>query len=146
MVPVAFLRVFQPLESFGPAEQRRWERYLADGAARPVRRRWSQHVTSGKLGVLAPADGEHADIRIVDGRTYVCPWRTRMRVLAGLLSIREADELELGEAFVPKKEASRARRELRRLRRRDPDAISFIHQTAWHVPVRWFLFFEDRER
>jgi hypothetical protein len=146
MVPVAYLRVFQPLESFSPDEQQRWERYLADGSARPMRRRWSQRVTTGKLGLLSPADGEHADIRMIEGRTYLCPWRTRLRVLAGLLSLREADVVELADQFVPQAEARRARRELARMRRRDPGAISFIHEAAWHVPVRWFILFEDEER
>ena len=99
-----------------------------------------------ELGLLSPADGEHADIRMIDGRTYLCPWRTKLRVLAGLLSLREADVVELADQFVPQAEARRARRELARMRRRDPDAISFIHEAAWHVPVRWFILFEDEER
>src|SRR5919109_255856 len=58
MVPSAYLRVFQPLESFQPEEQARWERYLIEGAHRPsFRRSYRQRMTTGRLGLLAPADG-----------------------------------------------------------------------------------------
>ena len=54
------------------------------GAATPTTR------PAGVAGLLAPAEGEHAEVRVVDGRTYVSPWRMRLRVLAALLSFREA--------------------------------------------------------
>ena len=49
----------------------------------------------GGLGLIAPADGDHAEVRVVDGRTYVSPWRMRMRVAAGL-AFRETRPIELG--------------------------------------------------
>jgi hypothetical protein len=147
VVPSAYLRVFQPLESFQPEEQARWERYLVEGAHRPsLRRRYRQHITTGKLGLLAPADGEHADIRMVGGEYYLCPWRTRLRVLAGLLSFREATPIELADQFVPPGEAKKASKELARLRRKDPAAVSFLHESPWHAPIRWFILFSDDER
>jgi hypothetical protein len=139
--------VFQPLGSFQPEEQARWERYLVDGAHRPsMRRSYRQRVTTGMLGLLAPVEGEHADIRMVGGEYYLCPWRTRLRVLAGLLSFREASPLELSEQFVPSSEAKKAAKELARMRRKDPSAVSFIHESPWHVPIRWFVLFADEER
>ena len=147
MVPSAYLRVFQPLESFQPQEQARWERYLVEGAHRPsMRRSYRQHVTTGKLGLLAPVEGDHADIRMVGGEYYLCPWRTRLRVLAGLLSFREASPIELADDFVPPGEAKKAAKELARMRRKDPSAVSFIHESPWHVPIRWFALFADEER
>ncbi|MEX2274990.1 MAG: hypothetical protein WEA10_05430 [Actinomycetota bacterium] len=147
MVPTAYLRAFQPLETFRPEERRRWEHYIEHGG-RPggVGTRYVQRVTTGRLGIIAPADGDHADIRVVDGQHYVCPWRTRLRVLAGLLSFRETKPIELADQFVPASEAKKASKELARMRRRDPDAISFIHESPWHVPVRWFLLFDDEEK
>jgi hypothetical protein len=84
-------------------------------------------------------------VRVVDGRTYVCPWRTRLRVLAALLSFREAATLEEPSAFVPDADARRASRELSRLRRRRR-GISFVMQSPWHVPIRWFVLFDGAER
>jgi hypothetical protein len=146
MVPSAFLRVFQPLDAFEREEQLRWERYLVSDRWVPGRRpRYLDHAKD-RLGLIAPADREHAEVRVVDGRTYVSPWRMRMRVLAAALAFREARPIELSERFLSKKDAKRVGRELHRLRRRDPLAVAFCHQSPWHVPIRWFAFFTDEER
>lgn len=146
MVPSAYLRVFQPLDAFEGEEQLRWERYLVSNRWMPGSpRRYRDHAKGG-LGLIAPADGDHADVRVVDGRTYVSPWRMRMRVLAAGLAFRETRPIELSERFLSKKDAKRVARELRRLRRRDPLAVAFCHQSPWHVPIRWFALFVDEER
>jgi hypothetical protein len=146
MVPSAFLRVFQPLDAFEREEQLRWERYLVSNRWVPGRRlRYLDHAQDG-LGLIASAEGEHAEVRVVDGRTYVSPWRTRMRVLAAALAFREARPIELADRFLSKKDAKRVARELHRLRRRDPLAVAFCRQSPWHVPIRWFALFTDQER
>jgi hypothetical protein len=147
MVPSAELRVFQPLEGFPPDEQAHWERYiLAGGRVRTPRPVYRQLVTPDRVGVLSPAEGEGALVRLVDGTYYICPFRTRMRVLAGLLAFKEAKPFDGSEAFVPATEAKRASKELGRMRRRKPNAVASIMQSPWHVPVRWFVLFEDEER
>jgi hypothetical protein len=98
------------------------------------------------VGLLASAEGEHADVRLVDGIYYVCPWRTRLRILAGILSLRESAPGEMADSFVPESEARRAARELARLKRRDPSVAPSILQSPWHVPVRWFILVDDAER
>jgi hypothetical protein len=146
VVPSAFLRVFQPLDAFDREEQLRWERYLLTNRWVPDRRaRYLDHSQDG-LGIIAPADGEHAEVRVVDGRTYVSPWRLRMRVLAAALAFRETKPIELADRFLSKKDGKRVARELTRLRRRDPLAVAFCHQSPWHIPIRWFVLFVDGER
>ena len=66
-----------------------------------------------------------------------------MRFLAGLLAFREAAPFEGSEAFVPRDEAKRASKELGRLRRRNPGHVSCVMESPWHVPVRWFVLFDD---
>jgi hypothetical protein len=147
VVPSAYLRVFQPLDGFEREEQAHWERYLVEGArSTSLRPRYADHETTEGLGVLAPADGEHAEIRVIDGRTFVSPWRMHLRVLAALLSFSATKPLELSDRFVPKQDAKRAAKELAKLRRRDPAAVAFVHQSPWHVPIRWFVLFDDGER
>ena len=146
VVPSAHLRIFQPLDAFEREEQLRWERYLLQHARVPSRRpRYADRARDG-LGVIAPADGEHAEVRVVDGRTYISPSRMRMRVLAAALAFDETKPVELSERFFSKKDRRRAARELTRLRRRDPQAVPFCHQSPWHVPIRWFALFVDEER
>jgi hypothetical protein len=100
---------------------------------------------TGRLGLLT-AEEEGVDVRLVDDRWMVCPWRTWLRILAGLLQVRETIPREVAEVLVPEPEARRAARELARLRRRDPSAIPTLLESPWHVPVRWFVLFEDSER
>ena len=147
MVPSAYLRVFQPLDAFERQEREHWERYLVEGArSLSIRPRYVDHASDRKLGVIAPADGEHAEVRVIDGRTYVSPWRMRLRVLGALLSFDDAKPLELSEQYISKQEAKRAAKQLAKLRRRDPHAVAFVHQSPWHVPIRWFVLFDDGER
>ena len=121
VVPSAYLRVFQPLDGFERQEQLHWERYLIEGArATSLRPRYADHRTAGRLGMIAPAEGEHAEIRVIDGRTFVSPWRMHLRVLAALLSFSATKPLELSDQFVTKQDAKRAGKQLARIRRRDP--------------------------
>jgi hypothetical protein len=148
VIASAYLRVFQPLDVFPEDERARWERYILEGEhLRPRGRRYRQQYTaaSGRLGVLV-AEGEGADVRMADGLWYVCPWRTRLRILAGLLSLRESVPPEMAEDLVPEGEARRAARELARIRRRDPSAVPTMLQSAWHVPLRWFVLVDEVER
>lgn len=147
VVPSAYLRVYQPLDAFERDEQLHWERYLVERSRRgDPSPRYADRPTTGKLGLLAPSGGEHADVLVHEGRTYVSPWRLRMRVLAAMLAFREARPIELWDQVVPKREAKRAARELSRFRRRDPRSVAFSHQSPWHVPIRWFVLVDDDER
>ncbi|HEY7659282.1 MAG TPA: hypothetical protein VIC58_01630 [Actinomycetota bacterium] len=146
MVPSAELRVFQPLDSFPPSEQAHWERRLVDGSVRLTPRRYRQEVSSAGHGVLVPTGDDGAYVKVVDGRYYVCPWRTRLRVLAGIVAFRQAAPFDDPGAFVPDGMARRAAKELRKLRRREPWQIATIMHSPWHVPVRWYALFEDEER
>ena len=149
VIPCAYLRVFRPLDSYSDDERAAWERYIVSGGrpapVRPVYREESA-VVGGRLGLIASDDGDHAEIRLVDGRYFVCPWRTRLRVLASILSLRESAPFEMADAFVPDTEARRAARELARIKRREPSAVPSMLQSPWHVPIRWFVLVDEAER
>ena len=147
--PCAYLRVYQPLDAFPADERAHWERYLVSGrGSKPVRPVYRQQhtVPEGRLGLLSPVEGDHAEVLFEDGVTYVCPWRTKLRLLASLLSLRESTAPEMVDALVTEAEARRAARELARLRRRGSTAVPFILQSPWHVPIRWFVLFDDEDR
>jgi hypothetical protein len=138
--------VFQPLDGFGRDEQLHWERYLIQGPRRLRPARYADRITAAGLGLIAPAEGEHAEIRVIDGRTYLAPDRMRMRVLAAALAFRDGAEMEMADRFVPRRMARQVRRQLAKQRRSDPHAVAFVHQSPWHVPIRWFTLFKDDER
>jgi hypothetical protein len=146
MVPAAELRVYQPLEVFPADEQADWERYIVAGAPHPVRPRYADVPTPAGLGFIHAADQDGAHVKVVEGAYFVCPERTRLRVLAGMLAFREAAPFEGADAFVSHREAKRARRLLHAMRRRNPGHVASIMQSPWHVPVRWFLLFDAEER
>jgi hypothetical protein len=146
VVPSAELRVYQPLEAFPPHEQAHWERHIVDGRLWLGPPRYRQEVTSSGAGILVPVGEDGAYVKVVEGRYQVCPWRTTLRVLVGMLSFREAAVFDDPSMFVTDASARRATRELRRLRRREPWQVSTIMHSPWHVPVRWFVLFDDDER
>jgi hypothetical protein len=147
MVPSAYLRVFQSLERFERDEQLHWERYLVQRAARALGRpRYADRVTGEGFGLLAPAGREEAEVRLIDGRTFLSPQRLRLRILETIVESAGSEPADLWDRIVPKKEARRAQRQLSRHRRRDPHARSFVYQSPWHVPIRWFALFRDDER
>jgi hypothetical protein len=149
MIPCAYLRVFRPLGTFPESDRGEWERFILSGgpprAHRPVYRDEAS-VKERYVGLLASAEGEYADVRFVDGEYFICPWRTRLRVLASLLSLRESAPVEVAEAFVPEGEFKRAARELARMKRREPSVVPSMLQSPWHVPIRWFVLVDDPER
>jgi hypothetical protein len=146
MVPSAYLRVFQPLDGFEREEQLHWERWLVTGRGRQGRARFVDRPTDAGVGLLAPGGREVADVRVFNGRTYLAPHRMRLRVLRSMADDPDEQLAELWPMVLPKKEARRARRELGRLHRRDPHAVPFVLQSAWHVPLRWFVLFRPEER
>lgn len=146
VIRTAYLRVYQPIEAFSPAERKRWEKAThADPSAetRAVHR-W---LVSSSLGEGSPpAHAGGAYVRRTGTVTLVCPWRTRLRMLAGLLAFRDSIPDEIADAFVPEEAARLAAHELAALGEDLPDIRSHIIHSNWHVPLRWFVAFDDSER
>ncbi|MBW3587990.1 MAG: hypothetical protein KY429_01045 [Actinobacteria bacterium] len=149
MVPSSYLRIYQELESFEANERARWDDYIEKGKAPPLSGHYRQVAfdeTSG-IGVLhPPTTSDHAYVKKLNGKWYVCPLRTRLRVLVGLLAYRNSLPNDFVDSFVPEEEAEKAIRELEELRDREPRLLSNINTSTWHVPLRWFTAFEDGER
>ena len=145
MIRTSYLRVYQPLSSFSADERERWLELLEGGdtEARP-QQRWLIASSLPSADVTGSAEGAFS--RKVEGELLVCPWRTRLRMLAGLLAFRGSIPEEVADAFVPESEARRAAHELAVLGEEHPDVRSHILHANWHVPLRWFAAFDDSER
>lgn len=146
MIATSYLRVYQPESIFSAEERKAWARQKPE-EERPEQRaarRWLIASSLPSEPVLAP--GEGAFIRSYQGTMYVCPWRTRLRMLAGLLAFRGSVPEEVAEAFVPEEEARRAATALAQLDEDHPEVRSHILHANWHVPLRWFAAFDDSER
>ena len=144
MIRTAYLRIYQPLEAF--SEDERKHLATAEDPA-PVEasasRRWLIHSS---LPEQAFAATEGAFVREVDSVTLICPWRTRLRMLAGMLAFRSSVPDEVADVFVPEDQARLAADELAALGSDRPEVRSHILHANWHVPLRWFALFNDDER
>lgn len=140
------MRVYQPVESFASDDTERW---LAEGVSEQpesqVGRAWlvSGRLPGAKDG-FSVADG--AFVRRSEDKVYLCPWRTRLRMLVGLLAFRGTLPEEVADAFVDDEVARRAARELAEISDTHPDVRSHILHANWHVPLRWFAAFDPAER
>jgi hypothetical protein len=149
MVPCAYLRVFRPLEALPSGERERWERFIVGGDAPSLGLRRYREVPPGPrtpYPFLESMEEDHADVRREDGTLFVCPRRSHLQALASMVAPRETSTEETAEPLVSDVDARRAARELARLRRQDPSLVPSMLQSAWHVPVRWFVLFDDAER
>ncbi len=147
MVGSAYLRVFQPLDRLPESERASVERAMIQGAGEAEVPLVYRHLgrPRGRLGLLE-ATGERTEVRSESGRWYACPSRARVRVLAAMLSLRETTPAEVADGFVSEVEARSAARELARMRRREQQAVPTMLESPWHIPIRWFVLFEDHER
>lgn len=145
MIRTSYLRVYEPLEAFPMGEREQW---LAQPEETPepesLARRWLIAAAMPAAEISGPPEG--AFVRRTEAGILICPWRTRLRMLAGLIAFRGSLPEEVADAFVPEVEARRAAQELAALGENQPDLKSHILHANWHVPLRWFSAFEDGER
>ncbi len=147
MIRTAYLRVYQPLSEFSEAERAAWA-----GHSEEVEQDEPALVRKWLLGRALPdaepvgAATDGAFVREVDGTTYVCPWRTRLRMLAGLLAFRGSVPEEVADVFIPEAQARDAAHALATLGEDHPEIRSHILHANWHVPLRWFVPFDESEK
>ncbi|WP_436885890.1 hypothetical protein [Nocardiopsis dassonvillei] len=154
MLPyTAYLRVYQPIDSFAPDERRRWEEY-SGSPGRPRRARAlaaEQAEALGRLVVTPPLvapreESRDAYLRRVEGRLYVCPWETRLRSWRAFTEFAERTPPSLSGVFVPEREAERVEEGYREWRASGERIRPGILSSNWTVPVPWFVPFADGER
>ncbi len=150
LVPYAsYLRVYEPLAAFPEPERSHWTRYARRAdlptAQDELRRSLADLVPTPPVPVPVHESGD-AFVAVVDGGICVCPWRTRMR---GWLAMGELGGLfpaTVLDAVLPPVVRSQVEADHERWAERNPDARPWIRTTVWHVPVRWFVLFDDEER
>jgi hypothetical protein len=131
-----YLRVYRPLEELGSDERDRIASVLHATPPPPV----------SAVGLLAPDERMEAYVLEVDGAMFVCPAQTRLRTLLGMVSFARTIPDAAVSAFFPDRALRAARRELSELRA-DPSRMRpSLLQSAWHVPLQWFVCFDSTER
>ncbi|MGH2820035.1 MAG: hypothetical protein ACRDJ5_05220 [Actinomycetota bacterium] len=149
MIRTSYLRVYLPLEAFSEEERRHWlsqqsKQAGAEQGSPGPSEQWLMRASLPSRDLGSPTEG--AFVRHLDGAVLVCPWRTRLRMLAGLLAFRSSVPDEVAEAFVPDASLERAEQELTAIGEDQPALRSHIIHANWHVPLRWFVAFDDLQR
>jgi hypothetical protein len=147
MVPAASLKVFEPLAAFDAEERAYWERYVAGGTVAPsdsflLSR---EHGLRGETATTL-AESEHADVIERRDALFVCPHRTKLRLLASLLAFRRSIPAEVVTSFMPDDEVERAADGIEAIRSRHPGWRNHLLESTWEVPLHWFVPFDDAER
>jgi hypothetical protein len=147
--PAAYLRVYQALAAFSPAERAEWAAYVESGDALPsglLVGREEERALARALGLSVPSEREHALVQRVGQTVYVCPLRTELRTLQSLLAFHGSLPMEVADAFVSSGEVARAASTLERLQRERPASRNHIRLAVWYVPLPWFALFDAAER
>lgn len=147
MVPASHLRIYKPLADFSDEDRLVGVSTLAGPAARRASGAWRHVDFEGhSLGILRRSEPPPALVKEYEGTKYVCPQRTRVQTLVGLLTARATFPLEVADDIVPEEAAAQAAVELESMRSEAHRLRSFVSTAPWHVPLRWFIAFTDDER
>jgi hypothetical protein len=147
--PAAYLRVYQALAAFTPAERAEWAAYVESGDALPsglLVGREEERGLARALGLPLRSEREHALVQRVGQTVYVCPLRSELRTLQSLVAFHGSLPGEVADAFVSSGEVARAASTLERLQRERPASRNHIRLAVWYVPLPWFALFEAAER
>jgi len=144
----AYLRVYEPLAGFGPADQERWRAYLAEGRAvstvdGPVQEREAM-LTGAVTGQLPKL--EEAYVRQRDGVPLLCPWDTALRAARTVVQVRRELTAPLAEALVGGPLADAIRGAVAAAHGDGGESVPHLQSANWAVPARWFLLVEQGER
>lgn len=136
----SYLRVYRPLDSLPELERAAVERMRAQPG------RSTGHGGRHSLGLLAPQECRELYEKTADGRLFVCLGHNRLRTLLGLIAFERALPDSVVPLFFSEKEVATARAELETLQRSHPGVRPSVVQSVWHVPLRWFVCFDDADR
>ncbi|TSB24296.1 hypothetical protein OG422_13970 [Streptomyces sp. NBC_01525] len=145
----AYLRVYEPLAAFPEPERSHWARY-----ARRDDTPTAQDEQRKALADLLPTppvpvpvhESADAFIAHIDDVPCICPWRTRLRGWQALQGLPELLPAPVLDAALPPVVRLQAATDYEEWQERNPDARPWIRGATWHVPVRWFVLFDDAER
>ncbi len=138
-IPCAYLRVYQPLTALSPAERDRYDRTAAF-------ERGGGTVRAHPLGLIAADERKEFYIRETDAGVLVCPAQTHLRTLLGLLAFERSVPDGAERLFFDADELAKAHRQIEELKACPGGLRPAMIQSPWHVPIRWFVCFEDSDR
>ncbi len=137
---VASLRVYEPIQSFQPADQLHWNQLLVTSPTG-----WDEQNRALKRTILSesPAlkpDGAH--VLEVDGKKYIAPWSTTARCWFALEDFKSSLPQQVVKFFLPQTLEDSIQQSSEIVE----DKVSHIISQTWNIPPRWFALFEPSDR
>lgn len=140
----AYLRVYQALDTFPPEERERLELALA-GHGQPEER-LSLPGGLPAMALVPPEERRPFWEKVVAGKRYVCPGNHRLRMLLAMLAFHRTLPDGAEPIFFTAQDIAAAQEEVERLQAKYSSMRPYLLQSLWHVPLRWFVCFEEGER
>jgi hypothetical protein len=137
---VASLRVYEPIDSFEPADQLRWSQIAITSPTG-----WDEQVRSLKRSItneppnLKP-DGAH--VLDHEGKRYIAPWSTAARCWAALDDFKYTLPPSVIKFFISQTIEDSINSTIDIVE----DKVSHILTSTWNIPPRWFALFSPDER
>lgn len=144
MVPLAYLRAFEPLDELPSDDRTRWRAYVDRGDGITLGTALQTEARIAAVRVLTgrdPAVAETALVRRVNGNTFICPIDLELRLAVARVTFREMLPSQVADSFVAEEEARRALDSIASAAR-----APHIREASWSVPLHWFVLFDPDER
>ena len=137
---VASLRVYEPITTFNPDDQARWNQIAVTSPTT-----WDeQNKALRRIIVIEPPalkpDGAH--VLEHQGVRYVAPWSTAARCWVALDDFKSSLPNTLSKFFLPQKIEDSININSEAVEGKVPHIIT----ATWSIPPRWFALFEPSDR
>lgn len=149
----AYLRVYEPLESFLEPARSLWQVY-ADSPDRPrgaralaAEQAEALHRSLLTPPMLAPAhESRHAYVLRSGDGVFVCPWQTRLRSWLQVAKFRSSLVAGMRNMFVPEPVADQVELAFEQWKNSGGSLRTNILTSTWRIPPAWFVPFTAADR
>ena len=137
---VASLRVYEPITSFNPDDQARWNQITVTSPTG-----WDEQKKALRRTIVSEPcalrpDGAH--VLEHEGKRYIAPWSTAARCWTALGDFKSSLPVTLSKFFLPQKIEDKINSNSEIVE----DKVSHIITATWSIPPRWFALFEPSDR
>jgi hypothetical protein len=137
---VASLRVYEPITTFNPDDQARWNQItVTSPTGWDEQKKALRRTIVSEPSALRP-DGAH--VLEHEGKRYIAPWSTAARCWTALGDFKSSLPVTLSKFFLPQKIED----EINSNSEIVEDKVSHIITATWSIPPRWFALFEPSDR
>ena len=137
---IASLKIYEPINSFEPADQLRWSQLEITSATV-----WDEQLRALRRTITCEPPNQNPDGAHQlehKGKRYVAPWSTAARCWAALEDFKYTLPASVIKFFIPQTIEDSINSSIDMVE----DKVSHILTSTWNIPPRWFALFSPDER